>query len=118
VTLSEAGGKVSTKGKLYSQLAAGRPILAIAPAGQEARGVVAGAGCGWSVDPDDAEGVARIVRAALDSPEELTRMGQAARECFDNAYSLDICARQFEAELMNLARTARTEPVTVRGPSG
>jgi colanic acid biosynthesis glycosyl transferase WcaI len=118
VTLSEAGGRVSTQGKLYSLLAAGRPILAIAPAGQEARGVVAGAGCGWGVDPDDAGSVARIIRAALQSPEELGRMGHAARECFDHAYSLDICARQFEAELMNLARTARTEPVTVRGPSG
>ena len=53
VTLSETGGRVSTQGKLYSLLAAGRPVLAIAPAGNDARRIVDEAGCGWGLDTGD-----------------------------------------------------------------
>jgi len=111
VTLSESGGRVSTQGKLYSLLAAGRPVLAIAPPDNDARRVIDDARCGWGVSPGDAEGVGRIVRAALSTPEDLAAKGTAARRCFEGAYSLDICARQFEAELLGLSCSGGTQPI-------
>ena len=103
VTLSETGGRVSTQGKLYSLLAAGRPVLAIAPSGNDARRIVDDAGCGWGVDTNDVAGVERLVRSMASAREELQRKGTAARDAFERCYSLDICARQFESELLNVS---------------
>ena len=111
VTLSEAGGRVSTQGKLYSLLAAGRPVLAIAPAGNDARRIVDEAGSGWGVEPGDVAGVERIVRAAVAAPDDLARKGEAARRAFDRSYSLEICARRFEAELINLSISESAEAI-------
>lgn len=111
VTLSDAGGRVSTQGKLYSLLAAGRPVLAIAPAANDARRIVDDAACGWGVEPGDSGAVARVVRTALAEREDLRRKGEAARRRFEAAYSLDICARQFEAELLGIALGGRTQPI-------
>lgn len=117
VTLSDAGGRVSTQGKLYSLLAAGRPVLAIAPTGNDARRIVEDAGCGWGVEPGDVAGVDRIVRAAVSSPEVLAGKGNAARAIFDRSYSLEICARRFEAELLNLSFAGGTQAVPAGRPS-
>jgi colanic acid biosynthesis glycosyl transferase WcaI len=111
VTLSESGGRVSTQGKLYSLLAAGRPVLAIAPPGNDARRIVDGAGCGWGVDTNDGAGVERLVRGIFARPAELERAGAAARDAFERGYSLDICARQFESQLSNLSFAAGQEIV-------
>ena len=111
VTLSETGGRVSTQGKLYSLLAAGRPVLAIAPAGNDARRIVDEAGCGWGLDPGDVAGVEQLVRSAMSARDELHRKGTAARDSFERLYSLDICARRFESELLNLSFAADPEIV-------
>ena len=76
VTLSETGGRVSTQGKLYSLLAAGRPVLAIAPAGNDARRIVDEAGCGWGLDTGDVAGVEQLVRSAMSG----TRRAPAKRD--------------------------------------
>jgi colanic acid biosynthesis glycosyl transferase WcaI len=111
VTLSETGGRVSTQGKLYSLLAAGRPVLAIAPAGNDARRIVEEAGCGWGVDPGDAVAVERLVRQLVTARDALQRLGKAARASFDRSYSLDLCARRFESELLALSFAAGPEVV-------
>ena len=111
VTLSETGGRVSTQGKLYSLLAAGRPVLAIAPAGNDARRIVDEAGCGWGIDTGDVAGVEQLVRSAMSARDELQRKGTAARDSFERLYSLDICARRFESELLNLSFAAGPEIV-------
>ena len=111
VTLSETGGRVSTQGKLYSLLAAGRPVLAIAPAGNDARRIVDEAGCGWGLDTGDVTGVEQLVRSAMSARDELQRKGTAARDSFERLYSLDICARRFESELLNLSFAAGPEIV-------
>ena len=111
VTLSETGGRVSTQGKLYSLLAAGRPVLAIAPAGNDARRIVDEAGCGWGLDTGDVAGVEQLVRSAMSARDELHRKGTAARDSFERLYSLDICARRFESELLNLSFAAGPEIV-------
>jgi len=111
VTLSETGGRVSTQGKLYSLLAAGRPVLAIAPVGNDARRIVDEAGCGWGLDSGDVAGVEQLVRSAMSARDELHRKGTAARDSFERLYSLDICARRFESELLNLSFAAGPEIV-------
>ena len=66
--------------KLYSVLAAGRPVLAVAPEESDVVRIVREARCGLAADPDDASAVASALRAMRDNPCELTDMGQRARE--------------------------------------
>src|SRR5208283_1059836 len=60
VTIKRGLEGVVVPSKLYSTLAAGRPMLVLAPEGSDAARVVRRLGCGVVVDPDDAAGVATV----------------------------------------------------------
>ena len=68
VTVKRGLEGVVVPSKLYSILAAGRPIIVIAPAECDAARIVVESGCGVAVDPDDPAAVAaadpRTPRAA------------------------------------------------------
>lgn len=66
--------------KLYSTLAAGRPVLVVASPKCDAARIVGDSGCGFVADPDDPNAVAAAIRAARDNPASLADMGRRARE--------------------------------------
>jgi glycosyltransferase involved in cell wall biosynthesis len=65
--------------KLYSALAAGRPILAVAPEGSDVARIVRRYGCGLVADPDDPHAVVAAVRQAMVSNDRLEGMARQAR---------------------------------------
>jgi colanic acid biosynthesis glycosyl transferase WcaI len=69
--------------KLYSTLAAGRPVLAVAPKESDAARIVVESGCGATADPDDPAAVAAAIRTLRADPERLNEMGRRAREVAD-----------------------------------
>jgi colanic acid biosynthesis glycosyl transferase WcaI len=70
--------------KLYSVLAAGRPVLAVASEESDIVRIVREARCGLAADPDDPASVAAALRKMRDDPRELTEMGVCAREAAKN----------------------------------
>jgi colanic acid biosynthesis glycosyl transferase WcaI len=66
--------------KLYSILAAGRPVLVVAAAKSDAARIVTASGCGLVADPDDPWSAAAAIRALRDDPARLAEMSQRARE--------------------------------------
>jgi colanic acid biosynthesis glycosyl transferase WcaI len=66
--------------KLYSTLAAGRPVLAVAPAESDVARIVVECGCGIAADPDHAAGVAAAIRELRSDPARLANMARRARE--------------------------------------
>lgn len=66
--------------KLYSVLAAGRPVLAVAPEESDVVRIVRESRCGMAADPDDPAAVAAALRKLREDPRELENMGQRARE--------------------------------------
>jgi colanic acid biosynthesis glycosyl transferase WcaI len=66
--------------KLYSILAAGRPVLVVAPASTDAAHIVAREACGASADPDDPQAVAAAIRSLRDDPARLAQMASHSRE--------------------------------------
>ena len=60
--------------KLYPILAAGRPVLALAPEESEAARVIRRSGCGVVANPDDPVSLAAIVRELARHPERVARM--------------------------------------------
>jgi glycosyltransferase involved in cell wall biosynthesis len=66
--------------KLYPILAAGKPVLVVAPENSDPARIVQRAGCGLIADPDDPTTVIAMLRWARQNPDALQRMGQRARE--------------------------------------
>ncbi len=64
---------------MYGILAAGRPILAVAPRETDAATLGAREDFGCSADPDKPEEVVATVRALLTDPARVVAMGAAAR---------------------------------------
>jgi glycosyltransferase involved in cell wall biosynthesis len=65
--------------KMYGILAAGRPIVAVAPAESDAASLTTRIGCGVAADPDSAEDVAAKILALSAEPRRAREMGEAAR---------------------------------------
>jgi colanic acid biosynthesis glycosyl transferase WcaI len=80
VTVKRGLEGVVVPSKLYPLLAAGRPILAVAPVETDAARILGRARCGLVADPDDAEAVANAVRQVLREPGLLPEMALRARE--------------------------------------
>jgi len=80
VTVRRGLEGVVVPSKLYSILAAGRPVLAVAAPESDAARIVRESGCGIAVDPDDPAAVAAAIRELRDDPARLAEMGCRARE--------------------------------------
>jgi glycosyltransferase involved in cell wall biosynthesis len=79
VTIKRGLEGVVVPSKLYSILAAGRPLLVVAPESTDAARIVVESGCGLAADPDDPAGVAAAIRNLRGNPRRLAEMGQRAR---------------------------------------
>ena len=80
VTVKRGLEGVVVPSKLYSILAAGRPIIVVAPAECDAARIVVESGCGVAADPDDPAAVAAAIRELRAEPVRLGEMGRRARE--------------------------------------
>lgn len=89
ITVKRGLEGVVVPSKLYSTLAAGRPVLVIAAPESDAARIVTAAGCGVSADPDDPMAVAAAIRELRNDPARLGEMGRRARETAKNYARVD-----------------------------
>jgi glycosyltransferase involved in cell wall biosynthesis len=66
--------------KLYPILAAGRPVLAVAPESSDVARIVTRHGCGVVADPDEPASVAAAVQSLVRDRGRLVQMAQRARQ--------------------------------------
>ncbi len=79
ITIKRGLEGVVVPSKMYGILAAGRPIVAVAPHETDAASLGARCGFGISADPDKPEELIAAVRTLLSDPTRLVAMGRAAR---------------------------------------
>jgi len=79
ITIRRGLEGVVVPSKLYSTLAAGRPVLAVAAPSSDAARIAVETRCGLAADPDDPVGVANAIRRMRDDPAGLAQMGARAR---------------------------------------
>ena len=99
VTVKRGLEGVVVPSKLYPTLAAGRPVLGIAPEESDVVRIVRRTGCGIAADPDDPNSVAESIRSVLHNPEQLQTMGRRAREsafAYDRVKQLRIFCETIE----------------------
>jgi colanic acid biosynthesis glycosyl transferase WcaI len=86
VTVKRGLEGVVVPSKLYPTLAAGRPVLGIAPEECDVVRVIRRTDCGLAANPDDPNSVVEAIRGVLQDAEQIRNMGLRAREI---AFSYD-----------------------------
>ncbi len=117
IMLRKGLAQSSVPSKLYSILAAGRPVLAAVDPGSEVARVVSSAECGAVVAPDEETAFIASLRSMIDDPESRTVMGRRGRafveECFSAADAAEAYSYLFEQLIrrsMTKRRSCRHEP--------
>ena len=80
VTVKRGLEGVVVPSKLYPTLAAGRPVLGVAPEETDVVRIIRRTGCGIAADPDDSTSVAEAIRSVMDDTERMQSMARRARE--------------------------------------
>ncbi len=79
VPLRAGLGDVSVPSKSYSSLAAGRPVVASIDPDSAVPRLLAAAGAGVTVAPDDVDAFVVAIRGLIDDPERAGDMGRSGR---------------------------------------
>ena len=104
VPLKRGLARSSVPSKTYSILAAARPVVASVDVGTEVARVVANAGAGLAVPPDDPDAFTQALRCLIDAPEGARRMGEAGRRFVEGWASPSAVAAAYEALFSELAK--------------
>jgi colanic acid biosynthesis glycosyl transferase WcaI len=80
VTVKRGLEGVVVPSKLYPTLAAGRPVLGVAPEETDVVRIIRRTGCGLAANPDDPLSVAKAIRGVLHDSNQLETMSRRARE--------------------------------------
>jgi colanic acid biosynthesis glycosyl transferase WcaI len=102
VPLKKGLAFASVPSKLYSILAAGRPIVASVDPGTEVARTLERAGAGLAVPPGDAEAFTKAIRRLLDAPDEAEAMGAAGRRFVESWASPAAVAEAYERLFFDL----------------
>jgi glycosyltransferase involved in cell wall biosynthesis len=102
ITIKRGLEGVVVPSKMYGILAAGRPIVAVAPRETDAATLSAREHFGCSADPDKPAEVVAAVRALLTDPSRLAAMGAAARSAASR-YARDAEIQKFATILQSAA---------------
>jgi colanic acid biosynthesis glycosyl transferase WcaI len=99
ILLRRGLARSSTPSKLYSILAAGRPVLASIDEGSEVATVIKEAGVGLAVPPEDGWALADGLDALLADPGQLPLLGARARDYAATCLTVDAQVKAYEALL-------------------
>jgi colanic acid biosynthesis glycosyl transferase WcaI len=102
VPLDKDKSDLSVPSKLYTVLAAGRPVLGLASPGSEVATLLRENDCGVAALPDDPAGIAAAVRTLKDSPARRTELGRNARECVVRHFAKDAVLRSYDDLLRSM----------------
>jgi glycosyltransferase involved in cell wall biosynthesis len=99
VALNSAATFASVPSKIYKQMAAARPIIAITADGNELSRLVNAAGCGFIVPPGDSRRLAAVLLQALRRRDALSEMGLRGRAYLQRNCTRERCVARIEAAL-------------------
>jgi colanic acid biosynthesis glycosyl transferase WcaI len=109
VPLRRGLAKASVPSKLYSILAAGRPVLASVDAGTEVVVTLERADAGIAVAPEDPDAFFAALEALLDDPAERARLGTNGRRFVENWITAAAVAQAYAALFERLRPVRRRD---------
>jgi colanic acid biosynthesis glycosyl transferase WcaI len=115
VTLNSAATFASVPSKIYKQMAAARPIIAVTNPGNELSRLVMDAQCGVTVPPGDSLRLADVLRQALNQRDALAEMGRRGRMYLERNCSRKRCVTRVEAALAEVCTGVCTRSAMADG---
>ncbi len=106
VALNSAATFASMPSKIYKQLAAARPVIAITKPGNELTRLILDAQCGITVPPGDPRLLASALRRALAQRDALAEMGRRGRSYLEQNCSRNGCVTRIESTLASACASA------------
>src|SRR5690606_17219091 len=82
--------------KVYTIMAAGRPVIAAADADSELAAVVETARCGDVIEPGDVDGLVDAIRRAYEAREESAARGERGRRFVEQNHTRGVVARKYD----------------------
>lgn len=95
VTLREDALGMAVPSKIIGILAAGTPVLAIAPKNSELAFIVNEERCGFVVDPGDVDGLVYAINYLKEHEQERKQMGLNGRKAFEKKYTTAKAAESY-----------------------
>jgi glycosyltransferase involved in cell wall biosynthesis len=103
VSVSAGMEDVVAPSKLYSALAAGRPIAVVCPSHSYLKPLIADADCGATFSNGDGVGLAKFIRLLSQDPELAATMGNAGRRYMQKNFTPTVIAKQYFRVLQDAA---------------
>jgi glycosyltransferase involved in cell wall biosynthesis len=110
VTVSEGMKGVCVSSKLYTAMAAGRPVLVIAQSDDDESRIVTAYDAGMQVAQGDVRGVVDAIDEWRSDPELLEEQGRNAREALEEHFTESQCIDDYYRLLAGEPVTSRWEP--------
>lgn len=104
VVVCDQATHASVPSKIYSLMAAGRPVLAICNEANDAARIISEANCGTHVLPGNARGLADVILSYREDPTRAICEGERARKFFELHFTPEICIQNYEAVFQQLVR--------------
>ncbi|MBD2437164.1 glycosyltransferase family 4 protein [Nostoc sp. FACHB-110] len=95
VSVDETTEGLVVPSKLYSALAAGRPIAVICSPYSYLRQLIAEANCGGTFDNGDGHGLAQFIRLISRDPQLAERMGKSGRQYLRSHFTPKLISQQY-----------------------
>jgi len=102
VPLKRGTAQETFPSKIYTIMAAGRPVIAAADPDSELAWVVAHAGCGWAIPPDDAAALATAISAAYAQRATLPALGEQGRAYVVANHTRSAVAHRYDSLIRQL----------------
>ncbi len=83
--------------KTYCALAAGIPLLTIAPRGSALAELVRIHDCGWNIEPGDSNSLTELISTLAQNPSMLEKRAQNARACYERYFTRERAIDQYDA---------------------
>jgi glycosyltransferase involved in cell wall biosynthesis len=110
VTLGAKAAETSIPSKVFSAMAAGSAILAVAPATSDLATLVRRHGCGVVVAPGDSDGFRKALTCLVEDSTKASCLGEAGFAAVETYYDTEVLARRW---LSFLNKVVNAEPVRI-----
>ena len=104
VPLKGGTAQATFPSKIYTIMAAGRPVIVAADNDSELALIPKESGCGWSVPPDDDLALEKAIKHAYDQRANLEQKGQLGRKYVVAHPSRQAVARQYDALIRDIVK--------------
>lgn len=106
---------VSVPSRMYNQMAAGKPLIAIADHESELAQVICEEGIGWLIPPQACDQLVRLLTQIAEEPDTCLERGRRAAKAVQNQYLLNHAVNKYRSLFQTLIPLAKISESTETG---